>query len=73
MVGEENRSPLWVNKTKGFEYGPSCVLGMTHMALQEAPDYKSARHDPMINRTLAVITGYDEPREVVDQIRETLG
>ncbi|MFH0728987.1 MAG: NAD(P)/FAD-dependent oxidoreductase [Pseudomonadota bacterium] len=72
LVGEENLSPLWVNKTKGFEYGPSCVLGMTHMALHEAPDYKSARHDPMINRTLAVITGYDEPREVVDQIRETL-
>jgi beta-carotene ketolase (CrtO type) len=70
MVGEENLSPLWAKKTNGFAYGPGCVLGTTHLALHDPPDYKSARHDPMINKTLAVITGFDEPQEVVDHIRE---
>jgi phytoene dehydrogenase-like protein len=70
MVGEVNLSPLWVKRTKAFKYGRSCVLGSTHMALHEAPKYKSARHDPAINRTLVVVTGFDGPEEMVDHIRE---
>lgn len=72
LVGEEKLSTLWVEKTKGFQYGPSAVLATTHMALHEAPNYKSAAHDPMINKTLAVITGFDEPHEVVAHIREAV-
>jgi phytoene dehydrogenase-like protein len=50
MVGEENLSDLWVKRVKDFEIGPSCVLGSTAMALHEAPDFKSARWNPDINK-----------------------
>ncbi|MDX9787425.1 MAG: NAD(P)/FAD-dependent oxidoreductase [Desulfobacterales bacterium] len=70
MVGEENLSPLWVKRTKAFRYGRSCVLGSTHMALHEAPNYKSAKHDPAINKCLIVVTGFDEPQQLIDHVRE---
>lgn len=70
MVGEEHLSPLWVKRTKAFKYGRSCVLGSTHMALHEAPNYKSARWDPEINKCFVVITGFDTPEEVVEHLRE---
>jgi phytoene dehydrogenase-like protein len=71
MVGEENLSPHWVKRTKGFKYGRSMCLGSSHLALHEAPDYKSARHDPEINRTFVVVVGADNPEEMVEHCRET--
>jgi phytoene dehydrogenase-like protein len=70
MVGEENLSPHWIERTKAFKYGRSCCLGSVHMALNEAPDYKSAKHDPDINRTFITVVGVDTPEEMAEHCRE---
>ncbi|MCP4750757.1 MAG: NAD(P)/FAD-dependent oxidoreductase [Proteobacteria bacterium] len=66
MVGEDNLSPLWVKRAKDFKIGPSSVLASTALALHEAPDYKSARHNPDINKTFYTVVGYDTPEEVLE-------
>jgi phytoene dehydrogenase-like protein len=66
MVGEDNLSPLWVKRTKDFQIGPSSVLGSTAMALHEAPDYKSAKWNPDINKTFYTVVGFDSCKEVID-------
>ncbi len=70
MVGEDNLSPLWVKRAKDFKIGPSCVLASTGLALHEAPDYKSARHNPDINKAFYTIVGYDTPEEVIEYCRD---
>ncbi|MBW2623601.1 MAG: NAD(P)/FAD-dependent oxidoreductase, partial [Deltaproteobacteria bacterium] len=70
MVGEENLSPLWVKRVKDYKIGPSCVLASTGMALHEAPDYKSARHNPDINKTFYTMVGFDTPEEVLEYCRD---
>jgi len=70
MVGEEHLSRRWVESTRAFRYGRSCVLGSVHMALREAPDYKSARHDRDINRTFITVVGVDTPEEMTEHCRE---
>lgn len=66
LIGEENLSPLWVKRVKDFKVGPSCVLASTALALHEAPDYKSARHNPDINKTFYTVVGYDTPDEMLE-------
>jgi len=73
MVGEEHLSAHWVERTKAFRYGRSCVLGSVHMALKEAPHYKSARHDPDINKTFITVVGVDTPEEMVEHCEEIEG
>ena len=70
MVGEENLSPLWVKRVKDFKVGPSCVLACTGLALHEAPVYKSARHNPDINKTFYTVVGFDGPEEILKYCRE---
>jgi phytoene dehydrogenase-like protein len=70
MVGEENLSDLWVKRVKDFKIGPSCVLASTAMALHQAPDYKSARHNPDINKCFYTVVGFDTPKEVVEYCRD---
>lgn len=70
MVGEENLSPLWVKRTKNFKCGTTCVLASPALALHEAPDFKSARHNPDINRTFYTVMGFDTPEEFVAHERE---
>ena len=70
MVGEEHLSPLWVKRTREFKCGPSSVLASTGLALHEAPLYKSARHNPDINRTFYTVVGFDGPEEVLEYCRD---
>lgn len=70
MVGEDNLSPLWAKRAKDFIIGPSCVLASTGLALHEAPDYKSARHNPDINKTFYTVVGFDTPEEVLEYCRD---
>ncbi len=70
MVGEENLSALWTKRVKDYKIGPSCVLASTGMALHEAPDYKSARHNPDINKTFYTLVGFDTPEEVLEYCRD---
>ena len=70
MVGEENLSPLWVKRVRDFRIGPSCVLASTGLALHEAPDFKSARHNPDINKTFYTVVGFDTPEEMLEYCRD---
>jgi len=70
MVGEENLSPLWIKRSREFKCGPSCVLASTGLALHEAPLYKSARHNPDINKTFYTLVGFDGPQEVLEYCRD---
>ena len=70
MVGEEHLSPLWIKRARDFKIGPSCVLASTALALHEAPDYKSAKHNPDINKTFYTMVGFDTPEEVLEYCRD---
>lgn len=70
MVGEDNLSPLWAKRARDFRIGPSCVLASTGLALHEAPDYKSARYDPAINKTFYTVVGFDTPEDVLEYCRD---
>jgi phytoene dehydrogenase-like protein len=70
LVGEEKLSPLWVRRARDFKYGHTCVVGYSHFAVHEAPRYKSARHNPDMNRAFYMVAGFDAPEEVVRQMRD---
>jgi len=70
MVGENNLSPLWAKRARDFRIGPSCVLASTGMALHEAPKFKSARHNPDINKTFYTVVGFDTPEEMLEYCRD---
>jgi phytoene dehydrogenase-like protein len=73
MVGEENLSPLWAKRVKAFETGPSWVLGSTAMALHEAPDFKSAKWNPDINKAFYTIVGFDSAAEMFEYCHDAHG
>jgi len=66
MVGEENLSPLWAKRVKDFQIGPSSVLASTGLALHEAPDYKSAKWNPDINKTFYTVVGFDTTEDILE-------
>jgi phytoene dehydrogenase-like protein len=70
MVGEENLSDLWVKRSKDFRYGPSHVLGTPMFCLVDAPAYRSARHDPDIDRCFYTVVGFDGPDDMILYIRD---
>ena len=69
LVGEDELSPYYERRVKNFKDGPDQVLGSVAMALHEAPDYKSAVHDPDINRAWYQVVGYDSAEEVLNYCR----
>lgn len=69
LVGEEHLSDYYKRRVRNFKDGPDQVLGSVAMALHEAPDYKSAKHDPNMNRAWYQIVGYDSAKEVLDYCR----
>jgi phytoene dehydrogenase-like protein len=73
MVGEDRLSDLWKTRVKNFEAGQFGVLGIASMALHEAPDYKSARHDPAINKCFYTVFGYETPDEPCWTFRDSEG
>lgn len=69
-VGEEHLPANWVRRAKNFRFGPSHVLATPMFCLYDAPDYKSARWDPDINKTFYTVVGYDTPEECIRYIRD---
>lgn len=69
LVGDELLSPYYRRRAKNFKDGPDQVLGSVAMALHEPPHYKSARHDPGIDRAWYQIVGYDSAKDVLDYCR----
>jgi phytoene dehydrogenase-like protein len=73
LIGEENFSPLRRERMGGWEFGPHRVLATPSFALHEPPDYKSAKHDPAINKCFYTVVGYETPEDVVEYILEGYG
>ena len=70
QVGEEHLPAQWVKRAKNFRFGPSHVLATPMFCLYDAPDYKSAKWDPDINKTHYTVVGYDTAEECVRYIRD---
>jgi hypothetical protein len=58
---------------RNFRFGPTHVLATTSFALHEAPDYKSARWDPNINKCFYTIVGFETDQQVSDYIYQAYG
>jgi phytoene dehydrogenase-like protein len=56
-----------------WRFGPEHCLGTPSFALHEAPNYKSAKHDPDINRCFYTIVGYENAEEVSEYILQAFG
>lgn len=70
LVGKKNMSDLWIKRVSNFRIGPDHCLGTLAFALREAPDYKSAKRDPNINKTFYTVVGYETPDDMINYIRE---
>lgn len=70
MVGEEHLSDTWKRRSKAFRYGPSHVLGTLAYCLYEAPQYKSAKYDPEINKCFYTMVGFENEHDTIAYIRD---
>ncbi len=70
LVGPDNLSDLWVKRAKAFRYGPSHVLGTPMFCLVDAPAYRSAKHDPDIDRCFYTVVGFDGADDMALYIRD---
>jgi phytoene dehydrogenase-like protein len=73
MVGPEHLSDLWTKRSKDFRYGPSHVLGTPMFCLHDAPHYRSAAHDPDIDRCFYTMVGFESADDVIHYIRDAYG
>lgn len=69
LVGEDNLSDYYRRRVANFKEGPDQVLGSVAMALREPPSYRSARHDPAIDRAWYQVVGCDSAAEMLDYCR----
>jgi phytoene dehydrogenase-like protein len=51
-----------------WRFGPEHCLGTPSFALHRPPDYRSAQHDPAINRCFYTIVGYENAEQVSEYI-----
>jgi phytoene dehydrogenase-like protein len=70
LVGPDHLSDLWVKRSTDFRYGPSHVLGTPMFCLIDPPAYRSARHDPEIDRCFYTVVGNDGPDDMIRYIRD---
>jgi len=63
LVGEDNLSPDFAEKTKGWEWEKWSLLGV-HLALEEAPKFKAAESNPEINDAFVYVLGYESTEEL---------
>lgn len=70
LVGVEHLSPVWAKRAADFRYGPSHVLATPMFCLYEAPEYKSARWEPDIDRCFYTVVGNDGPEDMARYIRD---
>jgi len=73
LVGMENLSEMMKERLSHIRSGPEHVLGTPAFALHEAPDYKSARWDPTINKCFYTVVGYETAEQASDYILEAYG
>ena len=70
LLGPDRITPDMLERVDNWRFGPEHCLGTPSFALNAPPDYKSAAHDPDINRCFYTIVGYENAEQVSDYIRQ---
>ncbi|KKK51323.1 hypothetical protein LCGC14_3116090, partial [marine sediment metagenome] len=73
LLGWDRLSLFRKERLANWSYGPEHVLGVPSFALHEPPDYKSASHDPDINRCFYTIVGFENHEEMSEYILQAYG
>lgn len=73
LVGVEQLSQFRKERLAHWHFGPVGVLATPSFALHEAPDYKSARWDPAINKTFYTVVGFETAEQVSNYIIQAHG
>ncbi len=73
FIGEERLSDFRRERLAHWRFGPEHVLGTPSFALRAAPDYKSARWNPDINRCFYTLVGFETPEQMSRYITEAYG
>lgn len=73
LIGFNNLSEFRKERMSNWHFGPEHVLGTPSFALRVAPDYKSARHNPDINKCFYTIVGFEDAQQVSDYILQAYG
>ena len=56
-------------KVANFQYRPNALLGV-HVASKEPPKYAAAEWDPDMNRAYDINIGFEETRDIFNQLRD---
>jgi phytoene dehydrogenase-like protein len=73
LIGMNKLSEFRRERLANWRFGPEHVLGTPSFALRHAPEYKSARHNPDINRCFYTIVGFEDHHQVSDYILQAYG
>jgi phytoene dehydrogenase-like protein len=73
LIGWDKLSEFRKERMSSWRFGPEHVLGTPSFALRTAPDYKSARHNPDINKCFYTIVGFEDAQQVSDYILQAYG
>jgi phytoene dehydrogenase-like protein len=68
----DGTTPAMREFVDNWRFGPEHCLGTLSYALHEPPDFKSAKHNPDINRCFYMIVGYDNAEEVSEYIQQAM-
>ncbi len=68
LLGLDQTTPEMREFLDNWRFGPEHCLGTPSFALHEPPDYKSAQHDPDINRCFYTIVGFENAEQVSEYI-----
>jgi phytoene dehydrogenase-like protein len=68
LLGLDRTAPEMREFLDNWRFGPEHCLGTPSFALHAPPDYKSARHDPDINRCFYTIVGFETAEQVSEYI-----
>ena len=58
LTGEDHLESEFINKIKDFMWEKYSLLGI-HLALEEPPQFKAAKKDPSLNKSLVYVLGYE--------------
>jgi phytoene dehydrogenase-like protein len=73
LIGWDKLSEFRRERLANWRFGPEHVLGTPSFALKAPPDYKSARHNPDINKCFYTIVGFEDDRQVSEYILQAYG
>jgi phytoene dehydrogenase-like protein len=73
LVGPDRISSGMHEQVENWRFGPEHCLGTPSFALHEPPAYRSARHDPAIDRCFYTIVGYENAEQVSEYILQAFG